>query len=369
MNLKIGTTIKHLRQKHQVTQEQLATFCGVTPQAISRWEAGNGYPDIELLPTIAEYFSVSMDDLFGISISEKEKRRSEIYDKMRRTSEIGADKSKISEARQYVAEFPSDAKIRKNLADVLCQANMWDEFPNPEALAEAEKIYRVLIETADDGELKNAVIYALAALYGIGYKDLFKAEQTIRMLPGMRYCRESAASIVISSMMNTKHEYAQDYISRLTEALGTALEEYIIDILPNQKKNWNGKIKMLRFVISLYQFVGGENLLYYHSRVANIYRLIATYRLSQKKYKEALDCLEKMCEHSQKSVAAKPGDKFTSPFLNLLEFPATGDDFDWFEEHNDAWYELQKLKQNRYDPIRETPRFTAIVEKLKAIET
>lgn len=309
-----------------------------------------------------------MDDLFGISISEKEKRRSEIYDEMRRTSETGADKSKISEARQYVAEFPSDAKIRKNLADVLCQANMWDESPDPEALAEAEKIYRSLIETADDEELKNAVIESLAALYGIGYKDLFNAEQTIRKLPSMKYCRESAASTILSSMMNAKHEYAQDYIERLTDALGMALANYIIDVLPNQEKNWDCKIEMLQFVISLYQFVGGDNLLYFHNRVAYVYRLIATYRLSQKKYETALDCLEEMCEHTQKSVAAKPGDKFTSPFLDLLELPAAGGDFDWFAAHNDAWYELQKLKQDRYDPIRETPRFAAIVEKLKAIE-
>ena len=46
MNLKIGAIIKTLRQNKKITQEQLAAFIGVTPQAISRWEAGNGYPDI-----------------------------------------------------------------------------------------------------------------------------------------------------------------------------------------------------------------------------------------------------------------------------------------------------------------------------------
>ena len=59
MNLKIGTTIKKLRTKNKVTQDQLATFLGCTPQAISRWESETSYPDIELLPSIAEFFSVS----------------------------------------------------------------------------------------------------------------------------------------------------------------------------------------------------------------------------------------------------------------------------------------------------------------------
>lgn len=65
MNLKIGITIKNLRIKNKVTQDQLATFLGVTPQAISRWESETSYPDIELLPSIAEFFSVSTDELLG----------------------------------------------------------------------------------------------------------------------------------------------------------------------------------------------------------------------------------------------------------------------------------------------------------------
>ena len=79
MNLKIGTIIKNLRMKNKVTQDQLATFLGVTPQAISRWEAESSYPDIELLPSIAEFFSVSTDDLLGLNRSEREKRLAEIY--------------------------------------------------------------------------------------------------------------------------------------------------------------------------------------------------------------------------------------------------------------------------------------------------
>ena len=80
MNLKIGTTIKSLRTKNIVTQDQLATFLGCTPQAISRWESETSYPDIELLPSIAEFFSVSTDELLGLNRTEKERRLAEIYD-------------------------------------------------------------------------------------------------------------------------------------------------------------------------------------------------------------------------------------------------------------------------------------------------
>ena len=60
MNVKIGTKIKVLRKEQKVTQEDLAAAIGVTPQAISRWEGEGGYPDIELLPAIADFFAVSL---------------------------------------------------------------------------------------------------------------------------------------------------------------------------------------------------------------------------------------------------------------------------------------------------------------------
>ena len=62
----IGSRIKTLRTQRRLTQGQLALALGVTPQAVSRWELEHSYPDLELLPVIAEYFSVSTDFLLGM---------------------------------------------------------------------------------------------------------------------------------------------------------------------------------------------------------------------------------------------------------------------------------------------------------------
>ena len=61
--IKIGKNIKKLREKKSITQEKLANYLRVTPQAISRWESETGYPDIELLPLIADFFDVTIDEL------------------------------------------------------------------------------------------------------------------------------------------------------------------------------------------------------------------------------------------------------------------------------------------------------------------
>lgn len=57
-----------------LTQEQLAEKFGTSPQAISRWEIGATYPDIEMLPMIASFFETSVDALLGVTEEEKEAR-------------------------------------------------------------------------------------------------------------------------------------------------------------------------------------------------------------------------------------------------------------------------------------------------------
>lgn len=60
----LGTRIQALRKEKGITQEELGKALGVTAQAVSNWECG-GTPDAELLPHIADYFQVSIDNLFG----------------------------------------------------------------------------------------------------------------------------------------------------------------------------------------------------------------------------------------------------------------------------------------------------------------
>lgn len=71
MNQTIGETIAALRKAKNITQTQLAEYLFLVPQTISKWEVGNGTPDVALLPKIADFFGVSMDELFGRSPLER----------------------------------------------------------------------------------------------------------------------------------------------------------------------------------------------------------------------------------------------------------------------------------------------------------
>ena len=75
--MNIGGKIKALRKDKDITQEKLASYLNVSCQAISKWENGTASPDISLIIPIANFFNISIDELFD---RDAEKIKTEIED-------------------------------------------------------------------------------------------------------------------------------------------------------------------------------------------------------------------------------------------------------------------------------------------------
>lgn len=69
--MSIGSTIKRLRNEHNITQEQLAEILGITSRAISQCECDRTAPDISQIPILCNILNISADTLLGIDISQK----------------------------------------------------------------------------------------------------------------------------------------------------------------------------------------------------------------------------------------------------------------------------------------------------------
>ena len=85
MKLNFAENLRKLRRERGFTQEGLAEKMGVSFQTVSRWETGVVYPDIELLPEIADFFEVRVDELLGCTKEDKDKdqkRRWAEYEKL-----------------------------------------------------------------------------------------------------------------------------------------------------------------------------------------------------------------------------------------------------------------------------------------------
>ena len=108
MKLNLGNQIRLNRRRMNLTQEQLAEKFGTSPQAVSRWEIGATYPDIEMLPMIASFFETSVDALLGVTEEEKEKFCAELqasFDAAVRAKDVPKTIEIMREIRRNLREY------------------------------------------------------------------------------------------------------------------------------------------------------------------------------------------------------------------------------------------------------------------------
>ncbi|MDE5546706.1 MAG: helix-turn-helix domain-containing protein [Anaeroplasmataceae bacterium] len=67
-----GTRFQRLRKRYNLTQEEVAQKVNVSAQAVSKWENDLSAPDISILPTLADLFHISLDELLGREVTKTE---------------------------------------------------------------------------------------------------------------------------------------------------------------------------------------------------------------------------------------------------------------------------------------------------------
>ena len=102
--LKIYEVILRERKKKNMTQEALAEALGVSAQSVSNWERG-GYPDITMLPAIANFFDITVDELMGNDACSKELEYSEFCYEL---SKIGDLVERVRYATEFYRRYPKN---------------------------------------------------------------------------------------------------------------------------------------------------------------------------------------------------------------------------------------------------------------------
>lgn len=131
----LGQQIKYYRQQKGVKQDELADYLGVSFQAVSKWETGASDPDLSLLPKIAVYFGISIDDLFEMPYEEQMER---IENLLCRRDRISPDTFQRTFAflENTLKSKPTDIRA---LAYIACLYNYRAEIDHKSASYYAEK--------------------------------------------------------------------------------------------------------------------------------------------------------------------------------------------------------------------------------------
>ncbi|MBE6776711.1 MAG: helix-turn-helix transcriptional regulator [Ruminococcaceae bacterium] len=107
----INRQIKNLRKSKDITQEQLAEIVGVSPQAVSRWECGTTYPDILLLPRLAEVFNTTVDELLGVNEKQKAEEITNIINEAEKLINKNITVEPIKNLRKALEKYPKNDRL------------------------------------------------------------------------------------------------------------------------------------------------------------------------------------------------------------------------------------------------------------------
>ncbi len=140
MTIYFGENLKKLRKGKDLTQETLAEFLGVSFQAVSKWERNESYPDITLLPAIASFFNVTIDNLMGIDALEKEEKINEYINQYCRLYSEHTSVEVRDLMKKAISEFPGNYELLARYFNALISAESSGEYLIS-VRAEAQRVY------------------------------------------------------------------------------------------------------------------------------------------------------------------------------------------------------------------------------------
>ncbi|MDF2943262.1 MAG: putative transcriptional regulator [Herbinix sp.] len=295
MIIKIGEKIRELRKKADVNQEKFAEYLGITAQAVSKWEVEGCYPDIELLPSIANFFNISIDELMCFDIMKNQEKIDMIIKQAGpERSKNWFDGTKIEMFRNAVQEFPNNYDLLYCLAKTLCFTKKPEE-EKQKNLREAISICTRILSDCTDDNLRFRSLQVLAHAYKeIGEKE--KAVETANRLPLARDSRDMVLPEILDGEARSNHIVQNIWLL-------SDMFEYLIENLANSKYKDNSekRVELFKKLVSIEEILHEDSDYIYETlRLRAVYYWLSEDYIKLNDYDNALDCIEQFAEYSIK---------------------------------------------------------------------
>ena len=201
-NLNIGNKIAEFRREINKTQEQLADYVGVSVAAVSKWETAQSYPDITLLPSIADFFEVSIDSLLGYTIVDNEKKLKQIHESIFEPMMNGDYNTVLPVTLEALKKYPNDFGLLEITASMLSN-KAWTSETKEQDFKDAIQYYERAIQCAKTKENENRAFWIKKDIARM-YENLGDLNTALEKLNGMNESR--AFNIEIAHLKYKKGE-------------------------------------------------------------------------------------------------------------------------------------------------------------------
>lgn len=317
-DIKIGNKIRLLRKNNDVTQDKLAAYLGVTPQAVSRWESGICYPDIETLPMIADFFGVSTDELLCYDSIQKETKINEFL----KQSESLYENEKLEEClallREAYAEIPSSFEIQLELAKILSAISA-DGQPRKNDLMEAISLCNHILDYCSDDSIRDETKKTMCDIYSHQLDNNEMALDIAERLHSMSYSKE----LVKATVMTGGIAFNQAQLNIIEFADNIWWHAYNIACVPDiseDRYSIDQKIEIMQRAVAVFEIIFDGNYLYFNDRLANSYRQLAMLFLAKGDRESAILCIERMADHAIAYDTLPERDTYSSVLINTVEY-------------------------------------------------
>lgn len=363
--LKLGENLKKFRLQRELTQEQLADILGVSAQAVSRWENGTTYPDITLLPTVASYFEITLDELMGMDSVKSEEQLKELLGQLEENGSKGLIYENILLLRDAVRTYPANYELQFRLVNQLA----FCEYKDGRGLSEEEKISfnreaaeigNRILSHCTDCAIINQTTQQLCYIYSsLGEKE--KAIEYAMKLPGIA-CTDT---VVLGDLYEGEQQrtHLKRAIKWYTSIFWCALINLADLGYRNETMSDAERIEIMKKALAILELVFDDgDYLNYSGTVSITHRHIADLAMSEGDYELALSSLEKAAQFAVMSDTLPENARHTSLLLNNLEYSP----FNTIKNYDftDCRELYDKMQMDSYDAIRDDKRFIAVLEKI-----
>ena len=357
---KLGENLKKYRTQNNLTQEQLAEMLGVSPQAVSRWELGSTYPDITLLPIIANYFDITTDELFGLSSEKLQKDIDQIIEHKNMLHNQGKMAEMISYLREKLALFPNSAAITYELGNALYLELCRNGSKSADALKEIVSLAERAIKL-DKGE--SYVTFSGKHLLCYAYSMAGEKEKAYKIaaedMPSLWASRE----IMLPKVLKGDEETNQRQFNLLT-----FMDLSIINLhhLSRKMDTPEKNIELLKKAVALADLLTGDDHKFYNERVFKCYLWIARNYCAMSRTEEAMDNLELALKY-----AVMYEERPEKSYYNVFWMDGYTDDRSTaYKNSEETLYQhlLLKIAEEPFSLLHNTERYAAFVEKVRNMQ-
>ena len=180
--INIARTIINKRKEKGLTQDELASYIGVSKAAVSKWEIGQSYPDITFLPQLATFFNISIDELMGYEPQMSKEDIRKLYLSLSYDFAVKPFDEVMEECRKITKKYFSCFPLLFQIGTLIVNNSMesGDRDRSVTAIEEAKELFVRVKSDSEDAELCRLALNmeAFCAL------SLGKAEEVIELLEG-----------------------------------------------------------------------------------------------------------------------------------------------------------------------------------------